>query len=64
MARSDDLRGAGASIVGWLIVGILALVFFRVLIGAVGLLLRGALILIVVGGLIWLYFRLKGDGDE
>ena len=54
-------RSFGASVVGWLIVAILAVVFFGGLLGFIAFLLRAIVFLFVIGALLTLYFRLRGD---
>lgn len=54
-------RSVLASIVGWLIALILIWVFFGWIFATIRFLLRAFLFLVVVGGLIALYFRLRQD---
>lgn len=54
-------RSVLASIVGWVIVGLIVFVFFGWIVGTVVWLARMAVVLLLLGGLVWLYFRLKGD---
>lgn len=62
MAEPSTSRSFAASAVGWLIV-ILVLIFFGgAILGTVWWLVRLILILAVIGGLIWVYFRLKAPG--
>lgn len=62
MAEPSTPRSFAASAVGWLIV-ILVLIFFGgAILGTVWWLVRLILILAVIGGLIWVYFRLKAPG--
>jgi len=55
-------RSLLASIVGWLIVAIVVYFFFGWIVGTVRVLLRLALVVVVIGALLWAYFRLRG-GD-
>jgi len=50
-----------ASIIGWLIVALIVYFFFGWIFGAVRVLLRFVAILVVIGALLWLYFRLRSD---
>jgi len=60
MANGDP-RSWLASAVGWLLAALIVYVFFGWIIGTMAWILRWAFVLFVVGGLFWLYFRLKGD---
>ena len=64
MARSDDVRSAGATIVGWLFVVIIALVVLRFLASTLGFVFRSGLFIILILGLIWVYFRLRAGSDD
>ena len=60
MATSTP-RSIAASVVGWTIV-VLALVFFGgAIVGTIWWALRIVLVIALFVGLIWLYFRLRGD---
>jgi len=50
-----------ASIVGWVIVGLIVFLVFGGIVGTLVWLVRMAFVLLVLGGLVWVYFRLKGD---
>ncbi|MCH9837414.1 MAG: hypothetical protein P8O03_03310 [Ilumatobacter sp.] len=54
-------RSLLASIIGWLIVALIVYFFFGWIFGAVRVLLRFVAILVVIGALLWLYFRLRSD---
>ena len=60
MAASGG-RSFLASVVGWLVVAILAFVFFGSLFSFIAFLLRAIVFLFVIGALLTLYFRLRGD---
>ncbi|NKB42579.1 MAG: hypothetical protein GKR86_16355 [Ilumatobacter sp.] len=54
-------RSLLASIIGWLIVALIVYFFFGWIFGAVRVLLRFVAILVVIGALLWLYFKVRGD---
>jgi hypothetical protein len=58
-----DSRGRSflASVVGWVVVGLIVYFFFGWFVGTLGFLLRIIVIFVVIGGLISLYFKLRGD---
>lgn len=58
---ASSARSFTASVVGWLIVGILVVVLFSGLLGFIAFLARAALFVVVIGVLLTLYFRLR-DG--
>ena len=58
-----DLRSAAASVVGWLIVVLVELLLLVALGAVIGFALRSVVVLLLVGGLIWLWFRLKAGPD-
>lgn len=55
-------RSIAASVVGWLLVAVVAYLLFGFVIGTLRWLLRVVVIVVIVGGLGWLYFKLKDDG--
>ena len=55
------MRGAGATIVGWLIVAVIVYFFFGFLIGTLRAIVRFGLVIIVIGVLATLYFKLRDD---
>jgi hypothetical protein len=63
MAEQGGVRSIAASIVGWSIVVIVVWFFFGWIFGALFLLIRLAFLGVVVLALLWVYFRLKGDGS-
>lgn len=52
-----------ASIVGWVLVVVVAIVALRWVLGSIIWLFRWALILVVIGGLLSIYLRLKLPKD-
>ncbi|MCU1389903.1 MAG: hypothetical protein JWL72_3241 [Ilumatobacteraceae bacterium] len=52
-----------ASVLGWVIVAIIAYFVLGALVGTILWILRTLLIIVAIGGLIWLYFRLKTPKD-
>lgn len=63
VAGSGGVRGLFASAVGWVIVAIVAFLLFGFVIGTIRFLFRIAILVAVLGGLLWLYLRLRGDPD-
>ena len=59
-------RSIAATAVGWLILGIVLWVFFGSIFATIRFLFRTIAIVVVILGLLWVYFRLKagGDGDD
>jgi hypothetical protein len=56
-------KSVAASVVGWVIVGIIAFWLLGFVFSTVFWILRSLIWVAVIGGLIWLYFRLKGGSD-
>lgn len=56
-------RSLLASVIGWLIVAIVVYFLFGWIVGTVRVLLRFVLIVAVVVGLLWVYFRLRAGDD-
>jgi hypothetical protein len=54
-------RSLLASVVGWLIVAVIVYFFFGWIVGSVRVVLRMAGIVLVIGVLLFLYFKLRGD---
>ncbi|MCU1400644.1 MAG: hypothetical protein JWN62_3753 [Acidimicrobiales bacterium] len=52
-----------ASVLGWVIVAIIAYFVLGALVGTILWILRTLLIIVAIIGLIWLYFRLKTPKD-
>lgn len=61
MSSTGGSRGRSllASIVGWLLVAVVVFLAFGLIVGTIRFLVRIAVVVVVVGGLAWLYFRLK-----
>lgn len=57
----SSVRSFGASVLGWLIVGILVVVLFSGILGFIAFLLRAVLFVVLLGVLLTVYFRLR-DG--
>jgi uncharacterized membrane protein YdjX (TVP38/TMEM64 family) len=63
---AETRRGARsflASVLGWVIVAIIAYFVLGALVGTILWILRTLLIVVAIGGLIWLYFKLKSPKD-
>ncbi|MGB3734941.1 MAG: hypothetical protein WA964_08300 [Ilumatobacter sp.] len=60
MASSSG-RSVLATIVGWIIVALIVWFFFGWILGTLRFLLRIIVVLVVIGALASLYFRLRGD---
>ena len=58
-----DSRGRSllASIVGWVLVAVVVYFFFGWIFGAIRVLLRFVVVLVVIGGLAALYFKLRDE---
>jgi hypothetical protein len=61
-ARSS--RSVLKSIVGWLIVAVIAIWLLDILIGTVRVLARFVLWIVIVGLLVFAYVKLRDDNDE
>ena len=59
MANGGGTRSLAATLVGWLLVAVVAYLLFGFVIGTLRWLFRLAVIVVVVGGLAALYVRLK-----
>jgi hypothetical protein len=57
-------RSLAASAIGWLIVAIIAFWLVRAAFGTVFWFLRSVIWVVILGGLVWLYFRLRSSDDE
>jgi hypothetical protein len=60
----DRSRSALATVVGWILVVVIAWFALRFLLGTVFWLLRGVLFVAVILGLLWLYLTLKSPPDQ
>lgn len=54
-------RSVLASVVGWLIVAIVIWVFFGWILATIAFLFRAFIFLVVIGALLGIYFKLRGD---
>ena len=54
-------RSLLASVIGWLIVAVIVYFFFGWILGTIRVVLRLFLILVVIGALLALYFKVRGD---
>lgn len=64
MALGDRSRSFLASVVGWIIVAVVVWILLRFVVGTVRWLLRGFVLLIVIGALAWAYASLKAPPDR
>ena len=64
MAETRGARGIAASVVGWLIVAVVVYLLFGTVIGVIRWVLRLVVIVVVIGGLLWLWFRLRAGPDD
>jgi hypothetical protein len=63
MASSDRSRSLLATVIGWVLVGVIAWLALRFVLGALDFLVRGAILIIVIVGLLWAYLTLKAPND-
>ena len=63
MAAPDRTRSVLATVVGWVLVAVVVLLALRILFGALGFLIRGVVIIVVLVGLLWAYLTLKAPDD-
>jgi hypothetical protein len=63
MATVSKPRSFLASVVGWLVVGIIVWFLFGWLVGTILWILRTILIVVVILGLITIYFKLRGPRE-
>jgi hypothetical protein len=56
-------KSVAASVVGWVIVGVIAFWLFGFVFSTLFWILRTLVWVVVLGGLVWLYFRLKAGRD-
>lgn len=55
------VRSTAATVVGWLVVLLIASLVFGSILGTIRWLLRLAGIIVLILVLVWVYFRLRGD---
>lgn len=60
---ASDVRNVVASVVGWLIVGIVLFLLLTFVLGALGFLLRSLVWLVLIGLLVAAYLKLKEPPD-
>jgi hypothetical protein len=53
------MKSTLATVIGWLIVGLLLFWGFGIVIGTLRFLLRSLFLFLLLGGLVWAYFALK-----
>ena len=63
MEEQRSARGCAASVVGWLIVVIVAWLLLKGVFGVLGWALRGIVVLVLIAVLLNVYFRLKSGPD-
>ena len=63
MDSSDRFRSLLATIIGWVLVGIVVWLALRFVLGALGFLIRGVILIIVIVGLLWAYLTLRAPRD-
>ena len=63
MALPDRSRSFLATIVGWVLAAIVVWFAFRFVLGAVGFVVRGVVLIVVIVGLLWAYLALKAPDD-
>jgi hypothetical protein len=56
-------RSAIATLIGWVIIALLAFWLLGVVIGTIRFIIRFIVWAVVIGGLIFLYVKLRGDDD-
>ena len=63
MAVPDRSRALLATVIGWVLVAIVAWLALRFVFGVLGFVVRGVLLIVVVVGLLWAYLTLKAPKD-
>ncbi|BAN03680.1 hypothetical protein [Ilumatobacter coccineus] len=61
MANPGGVRGFGATVVGWLIVAVIVYFFFGFLIGTIRWVFRFIVVVVLIGALLTVWFKLRGD---
>jgi hypothetical protein len=61
---ADDSRSVLATIIGWIIVAIIAWFLLGFVFGTLMWILRSILWIVVIGGLLWAYLALKAPKDD
>ncbi len=63
MALPDQSRSLLASIIGWVLAAIVVWLALRFVFGALGFLVRGVILILVLVGLLWAYLALKAPNE-
>lgn len=63
MALRDRSRSLLATIVGWVIVAVIAWLVLGFVVGVVRWIVRGVVVLALIIGLLWVYATLKAPSD-
>jgi hypothetical protein len=63
MSPSSRSRSLLATAIGWVLAAIVVWLALRFLLGALGFLVRGVILLVVIVGLLWAYLALKAPKD-
>ena len=63
MAPSDRSRSISATIIGWVLAALVVWLALRFLLGALGSLVRGVILIVMIVGLLWAYLTLKSPDD-
>ncbi|MCU1361135.1 MAG: hypothetical protein JWN99_2424 [Ilumatobacteraceae bacterium] len=63
MAESRDARSGLATVVGWVLVAVIAYFALRFVLGTLFWLIRTVVIIVVIGGLLMLYLNLKAPKE-
>ena len=63
MTASRDARSVLATVVGWIIVALVAYFVLRMFVGTIFWLIRTVVVVVVIGGLVALYLSLKSPPD-
>ncbi len=57
-------RSVLATVIGWIIVALIVYWLFHFLLGTILWVLRAVLAIVIVGGLFWVYLRLKSPSSK
>jgi hypothetical protein len=55
------VRSRAASVVGWIVVAVILYLAFGFVIGTIRWILRFVIVIVMIGALLVLYFKLRGD---
>jgi hypothetical protein len=64
MAESSTPRSALATVIGWVILAVIAWFVLSTALGAVFWVVRGFVWVLILGGLVWAYLALKAPPDD